>query len=131
MMRQEAGNLSSGTVSLSFDLGWEHTEEASGADPVQGEAPAGGMKPNTRPSGCRPVGARGAVTAPEPQTPLLAQDCAYSQVSSQPCLHVWLWPPPGRWDCAVCPTLGTSWGAGAVSARQQHPPARLREGGGE
>ena len=48
-MRQEAGNLSSGAISPSFDLGREHTEEASGADPARGEAPARGMKPNTRP----------------------------------------------------------------------------------
>lgn len=46
-MRQEAGNLSSGAISPSFDLDQEHTEEARSCT---GEAPAvGGMKPNTLP----------------------------------------------------------------------------------
>lgn len=67
-MRQEAGNLSSGAISPSFDLGREHTEEASGADPARGEAPARGVKPNTRPvaTGQRVLGEHSLLLNPEP-----------------------------------------------------------------
>lgn len=102
-MRQEAGNLSSGAISPSFDLGREHTEEASRADPAQGEAPARGDKAQHMSHGCRPAGAGGALTAPELRTPLPAQDHVYPQGLSQPCLHAWLWPPLGGGD--VLPAL--------------------------
>lgn len=74
------------------------------------------------------MGAGGALTAPEPLTPLPAQDQVHSQGSSQPCLLTWLWLPLGQWGHAA---LGMSRRAGAVSAQQQHPPAGLREGAGE
>lgn len=110
-MRQEAGNLSSGAISPSFDLGREHTEEASGADPTRGEAPAGGMKPNTRPVATGQWVVRGELAVPEPRTPLPAGDHVHLQGSS-PRLAL---ASPGRWACAACPALGMSWGAGAVS----------------
>lgn len=73
---------------------------------MQGEALAGGDEAQHMSRGCRPVGAGGALAAPEPQTPLPAWDHVHSQGLPQPCLHAWLWPPPGSGDVLPAPLQG-------------------------
>lgn len=126
MMRQEAGNLGSGAISPSFDLGQEHTEEASRADTAQGEvsAPSKGVKP----SSCLVVADQWVLA----EQSLLLQPEPLCLPKSM-CVHrahfssTWLWPPLDTGDVLRAPAVGMVSGVRAVSACRQYTPARLRE----